>query len=653
MRKRLLTIDDLVKFCKTNKVASFSAKEYGQQLCVQIPAKFEIEEDDETSSTLFCNIVAFHTGRNRNGSNVTEEAAKNCLTTIPYKPILADIQEINGTDGEFDFTTHAMEINNDGSINYIERQVGCFTVDDIYLDEKADSKGRKYVHAKAAIPREYTKAAEIIESKEGTKVSVELGINSLEYDAKAKELILSDIEVLGCTLLGRDPETGREIGEGMEGARLDISDFSIENNSVSEQSKIVEVIQELKIALDNYTATFAENTNLERKEDEVKLNKELFEELLAQYNVTEADITFEYSELDDDALREAFITAFEKDEDSSSEGEVSVDDAKTFDGESGEESGEEGSEEPADPTDPAEPETPETPTEPTTPETPETPETPSTPVVIDGDDDDDDDEKKVNRDDGTDAEYLKKISNSSEEPENVEEEKVEEFTEKVSDVKELADENSENVKEITYSATFNGETKTFAQSLSEIICSITELVNATYGESDNAWYDCDVMDDKTVVMHDFWNNKHYKQKYTVKDGTYTLKNERVEVFARYLTQEELDALEGLKAKFEEVSTELSKYEAEPEKMSVLESSEYDNLNGTESFEALKEQSAHFDMSVDELKTKLDSMLLDYAKHNKVEFAEKESTKKIASFKRIPSIKTSGKSSRYGKMFSKN
>jgi len=45
-----------------------------------------------------------HTGKNRNGSNLTEEAAKNCLSSIAYKPLLADFCEIDGVE---DFTSHA------------------------------------------------------------------------------------------------------------------------------------------------------------------------------------------------------------------------------------------------------------------------------------------------------------------------------------------------------------------------------------------------------------------------------------------------------------------------------------------------------------------------------------------------------------------
>ena len=120
MKKKLLTIEDLISYCENQNLFSLNSKDSGYQICVQIPVQFEEEESDDED--LFVgNIRLLHTGRNNNGSNVTYDAAKNCLSTIPYKPILANFTDVNG---EWDFTTHEFEINDDGSITYIEKQVG-------------------------------------------------------------------------------------------------------------------------------------------------------------------------------------------------------------------------------------------------------------------------------------------------------------------------------------------------------------------------------------------------------------------------------------------------------------------------------------------------------------------------------------------------
>ena len=97
---------------------AFSSKESGYSLHVQIPCEhFEVENNDDPL-TLFANVKLMHTGRNRNRSSLTDKGAKSCLSSIAYKPVLADFTEVNG---ERDFTYHAMEFNEDGSRTYIER----------------------------------------------------------------------------------------------------------------------------------------------------------------------------------------------------------------------------------------------------------------------------------------------------------------------------------------------------------------------------------------------------------------------------------------------------------------------------------------------------------------------------------------------------
>ena len=109
--KRILTIEDLVAFCESNNFAHFSSKESGYQICVQMPAMFE-KDDSEDDSMLFANVLAFHTGVNNNRSNLTQKAAKKAIKNLPYKPVLANFCEI---DGVRDFTSHDIEIDDDGN----------------------------------------------------------------------------------------------------------------------------------------------------------------------------------------------------------------------------------------------------------------------------------------------------------------------------------------------------------------------------------------------------------------------------------------------------------------------------------------------------------------------------------------------------------
>ncbi|MBO5627826.1 MAG: hypothetical protein J5965_01945, partial [Aeriscardovia sp.] len=49
VKKKLLTLDDLVKFCEQHQFTKFSAKDSGYQLAVQVPTTFEVEDDSDDS----------------------------------------------------------------------------------------------------------------------------------------------------------------------------------------------------------------------------------------------------------------------------------------------------------------------------------------------------------------------------------------------------------------------------------------------------------------------------------------------------------------------------------------------------------------------------------------------------------------------------
>lgn len=539
MKKKILTLEDLVKFCKTQqmKTFSFSSKDNdGEPLCVAIPATFEKKEDEE-SKLLFADIKAFHTGRNLNGSGVTVNAAKKSLPTFAYKPILAAFT--TDKNGDEDFMGHEMDMDDEGNIIYIEQQVGSFTADEPWMEEDPEDKDKQWVFARAAIPREYTSAASIIERKGGTRVSVELYIYEFSYNEDEDLLQLEDIEVSGLTLLGiyeegDDPETDY-VREGMKGARLDIADFSKKNNCSFSYEELKDVIKETVIQ------TLNDMQNSKEGGKNMKFSEEKLNELLEKYAVKSEDITFDLEAIEsDEALEEAFEAQF---------------------------------------------------------------------------------------------------SNPSTEPETSEPE-------------------TESQPEDNYSlsVTFNGETKQFAKSLNDLINDITTLVNATYGEEDNAWYACDVFDDKTVLFHDWWNNKHFKQKYGNKDGNLVLKGERAEVFVRYLTEDELSALEDLKSNFEakvkecdEAKELIAKYEAEPEKLELLNSKDYEQVAETAEFVELKKKETYFDLSIEDVREKADSILLNAAKAGKVEFAavQPEEQKPVETSKPLTSCK---KQKRFGSLF---
>lgn len=309
--KRLLFLEDLYDFYSNRYKRSthFSAEKSGHQIFVQVPAEFEVDKnaDYKDESLLFCKVKLMHSGENRNHSSVTDEALKKASKTLAYKPVLANFMEYEDEEtGETlkDFTSHDMELNDDGSVNYIEKQVGCFTSDKPFFEVEEET-GHNFLYGYCAIPVDYTDAASIIERKNGTKISVELAVNEMEYSGKNKVLELTDVVIMGATLLGKDPDTKKDIGEGMLNARLDIADFNAKNNSLfSDYDSTLIDLQERLEKLES--ACFNNKNDISGKEETIEVEKEKFEE-----EVTE---TVEVTETEEITEEEVTVTENESEE---------------------------------------------------------------------------------------------------------------------------------------------------------------------------------------------------------------------------------------------------------------------------------------------------------------------------------------------------
>lgn len=338
MKKRLLTLDDLYSFfSSSNKSFNFSSSENGYNIAIQIPAMFEIIDDDETDETeegLYpTKLKVCHTGVNRNKSRISKKSMEAALPSLHYRPVLGDITTLS--DGTKDFTNHAMEWDEEGNITYIEKPIGVFTDPESYHLEYDEEKDRYYVIAKAVIYEEYSPdAIEIIERKNGTKVSCELSISQLSYDAKEKVLDLEKFHFNGVTCLGVDPITEEPIEEGMEGSRLDISDFAEEKNSLFAYGKMIEAMERFNKTLSNLNKFLEEGGDKKLK----------LEELLKQYGVSKDELTFEVEGLTDEELVQKFEDEFKKKQGSGDDDSTVVEEPEDpddgDDGEDGEDGGE-------------------------------------------------------------------------------------------------------------------------------------------------------------------------------------------------------------------------------------------------------------------------------------------------------------------------
>lgn len=316
IKKKILTEDDLLKFCQEQKFAKFSSKDTGYQLALKVPTTFEIDDtvDENHRGMMRLKFRIFHTGLNRNKSYVSKDAAEKAMNTIADRPVLAAIHQLD--DGSWDFEGHEMEIVKDEKgkeeLRYIESQVGSFSSEPAFW-EHDDNLDKDYVCAYAYISEEYTKACEIIRAKQGSKNSCELFIDELSYNAKEKYLELNDFYVNASTLLGSHDD-GTEIQEGMEGSRADIADFSVNNNSVKfdKDEKMIELLENLNKTLSNFNK---EQTPVQTQSKEGGTNNKMtkFEELLAKYGKTVEDVTFDYTEMSDEELEAKFAEMFDDD----------------------------------------------------------------------------------------------------------------------------------------------------------------------------------------------------------------------------------------------------------------------------------------------------------------------------------------------------
>ena len=135
----------------------------------------------------------------------------------------------------------------------------------------------------------------------------------MKYEAKEKCLVIEDGYFSGVTLLGYD-DNGNKVKPGMAGSNIKLKDFSETNNSMfseineNEQNKIMKMLEQLNTKLDNLSNTTVPNI----KDDYSKEggNDVKFKELLAKYNKTKEDITFEYENLSDEELEIKFTEVF-------------------------------------------------------------------------------------------------------------------------------------------------------------------------------------------------------------------------------------------------------------------------------------------------------------------------------------------------------
>lgn len=329
-KKKIMTISDLYKFCIKNNFCHFSSSTDNEEICVQMPAIFEKEDNvdkDKEGLTPFV-AKAYHDHINLNKSEIKTEVLENTLPSAMLRPILASIVTDEET-GEKDFGSHdfVFEEDEDGNekIKYIEQPVGVIFGDNTIEYDEENDVNRAILHG--YLYNEYCQdAVDIMNRRKTVDCSVELSIREMSFNAADKVLSLDDFYVAGLTLLGS------KVKPGMKGSKVTIEDFNKTNNSIfSNNEKVIELLE----ALNNTLSNFNKDQNLgqnNEKEGGNETNMNKFEELLAKYGKTAEDIEFDYAELSDEELEAKFEELFGE----NAEGTDDNTDASNDDGSSGE-----------------------------------------------------------------------------------------------------------------------------------------------------------------------------------------------------------------------------------------------------------------------------------------------------------------------------
>lgn len=677
---------------------------------IQTPSLFKVDDSFQDERFMKVRIAAMHSGKNLNQSKFSTNVIKAAKDTFANIPILANIVITTDEDGNqhMDYGSHDMHVENDffddnnQRIIYDEKVVGVVPEHNNFEIIRDEETGNDYVWVDALIYRDYGNyCADILESRGGTtSVSAEISCEEISYDSKDKALQVDKMTMCAITLLGEDVQPGM--------AKAHATVFSIDDDNREKQ--IFDIIQELKFSLDKYIASLEGNNTSGKEDNSLKKKFSETPEAEVQGTPSakfEGDGDPDFyddggSDLgngdgDNDGTQDPVVEETPLGDNPINNGgddpvptgdNPSVED----DGDDNGEEGDDGDDEGGDP-------------EPT----PEdiaaaqavTDEIDALPETITLDDADDVAAARAAYDALTDLQKtlvsdatLKELTDAEKTIADLtsadavidmidalpdecgladvaavteakdayealtDDQKAlvpEESVEKLNKAEEGAygalgstdDKPKKKTNSVEYSVKCGDINKSHFATLTEKLSALSDLVNITYGDVDGTWYSVDADEDaKIVYMHDWWCDKHFRQSYAVKKDVYTLKGDRVETFAKYLSQDEINQLEQLKSNYSYIEAKLQSYESEPEKLEVLNKDCYKKIANTKEFEELSKRETYFEMSVEDVQKKADEILLSYAK--KTNFALDESTGKTVGRKMFANpSKPISKRSRYG------
>ena len=159
--------------------------------------------------------------------------------------------------------------------------------------------------------------------------------------------------------------------------------------------------------------------------------------------------------------------------------------------------------------------------------------------------------------------------------------------------------------------------------------------------------------DNKFIYQDYMEDKFYRQDYSKDGENVVLGENKVEVFNEWLSKDEKDALETLKADYSALKAFKDNYEAaelKAQKDSVLAREEYSVLAEDEAFKALVADAEKY--SVEDLETKADVIFAKFVKSNG-EYSSKKEVKKADTIGLNFTVEPTEEEQAYGGLFAKD
>ena len=154
--------------------------------------------------------------------------------------------------------------------------------------------------------------------------------------------------------------------------------------------------------------------------------------------------------------------------------------------------------------------------------------------------------------------------------------------------------------------------------------------------------------DSKFIYQDYSDNKFYRQKYAKDGDNVALDGEPVEVFSEWLSKDEKDALDALKADYAALREFKENYDLSmirAEKDAILNSNEYAEISESDEFKTLVSEMDKY--SVDEIKVKADLL---FAASMKKKFSFSVSTENKPHSVSVDLSAKASKNKPYGKLF---